>query len=96
MTTPEAWRVPRGHQPYLVRTLDAEGTRRMLLLDTDPDEPNQIRDTVFALAPETVDYTFKAVDRGYVHRIGRIRAQREFIGRTMRLAFAYEQERTLQ
>ena len=91
-STPEGWKVPRGRQPYIVRTVDQEGNQRRLVVSIEPENPEQIRDQVFSAAPETTDYTFRAVDRAYVHGIGRVLAQRAFTFRTIGMALAIQQE----
>lgn len=91
MVTPEEWKVPHGRQAYVVTAVNNEGAINKSLIAIAPDKPGELGHVLFTKFPETVDYTFRQIERSEVHAIGREYARREFVGQAI-TAFIFAEE----
>lgn len=81
--TPQEWKVPKGTQPYLVTALNNQGETHVFATFTEVNEPAQLREVIFGVYPDTVDYSFQATTREIIHEVGRRRAKEQSIGQIM-------------
>jgi hypothetical protein len=84
IATPQEWKVPKGTQPYLVTARNDQGDTHVFATFTEANEPNQLREVIFTVYPDTVDYTFQPTTRETIHEVGRQRVKehstRQLIG----------------
>lgn len=71
--------MPKGTQSYLVTALNNQGETHVFATFTEVNEPTQLREVIFGVYPDTVDYSFQTTTRDVIHEVGRRRAKEQSI-----------------
>ncbi len=72
--TPQEYQVPRGFAQYEIVAKDSDNNLFSFFISIESSDSQSIRNKIYDLHPDVVDYTFKRLSEGTIQEIGRKRA----------------------